>query len=742
MFRNNNLRSRITFSLLLVMIPILLSSVFLFVFHNERSIQYINAAFQQNFLYVTENVSALLNRLDYAVQTAFALEQEVETDGSGNINIPYEGKFCARLDALEQRIVPEVTVLFYAKGDNQIYSSQGKMLYGEYEHQNLQDFNLSLSAFFTSLNRVAMPTLIPLISDRDPGRLSGLAYAVPFPGGTNTKGLLVFVLSSEVIDAEFQNCLGEYTGRLYLYDNMYRLLYDNGGADYLPSNQVLRVRGTGIMSMSWEGQELILMRTIDSDQGLYWVWVTPRDVFYASMKSSQQLMLALICALLLLTLALILWIAFFNYKPIQDLMLYITGQDRAAYDENELELIRNAYDQSLNEAEELASRLSEMTPLVAQQFIRQLVFGRLNGEEEFEALAGRADMDFSRRWNVALYLSFPGREKDSQLEQAMLVASRFALAGVFIAIGDLSQENALCVLLNFDAEPEETYGTVHRHAGQLRDYMAQCGVPPEIIGIGNAYAEPLRINESFAEACAAVQLAPIRQSLWHYVDHVDDMEQDEGFHGLSPLSVSLFAEGLHRGDKATALRALHDMIQQITQITHSMAFFRFCSSELLTTILHQAESLHLPVSGSRIRKLILLSNPDDFSRDVVVLVEELCDTMLQRINENDQKLKQDLLSYILANFKRADLSIQTVADETGILKAQISVLVKEATGHGFVQYVSYLRHNEFKRLLIQTDSTIRDLVLQVGYCDVPNFLRKFKSIEGITPSQYRQLQRK
>ena len=742
MLRKNNLRSRITFSLLLVMIPLLLSSVFLFVFHNERSIQYINASFQQSFQYVTENVSTLLNRLDYAAQSAFALEQEVNVDGSGNITTPYEGNLCARLDALEQRIVPQVTVLFYIKGDNQIYSSQGKMLYGDYEHQNLQSFNLSLSAFFISLNRVAMPTLIPLVSDQDPDRLNGLAYAVPFPGGTNTKGLLVFVLSSEVIDAEFQNCLGDYTGKLYLYDSMYRLLYDNGGTDYLPSNQALRVRGTGIMSMVWEGQKLILMRTIDSDQGLYWVWVAPRNVLYASMKSSQRLMLALICALLLLTLVLILWIAFFNYKPIQDLMLHVTGQGRAAHYENELELIRNAYDQSVDEAEELASRLSEMTPLVAQQFIRQLIFGRLNGAEEYQALASRADIAFCHRWNAALYIPISSQEKKNRLEQAVLAASRFALAGVFVATSDLPQENALCVLLNFDAEPQETYDTVHRHASQLYDYMAQCGVPPEIIGIGNVYAEPMKMNESFAEACAAVQLAPNHQPLWHYADHVDDMEHDEGFHGLSPLSISLFAEGLHRGDKTNALRALHDMIQQITKVSHSLVFFRFCSSELLATILRQAESLHLPISSSRIRKLIFLSNPDDFLQDVTTLVEELCDTMLQRINENDQRLKQDLMSFILANFKRSDLSVQTVADETGILRAQISILVKEATGLGFVQYVSYLRHNEFKRLLVHTDSTIRDLVLQVGYNDVPNFLRKFKSIEGVTPSQYRQLQGK
>ena len=49
--------------------------------------------------------------------------------------------------------------------------------------------------------------------------------------------------------------------------------------------------------------------------------------------------------------------------------------------------------------------------------------------------------------------------------------------------------------------------------------------------------------------------------------------------------------------------------------------------------------------------------------------------------------------------------------------------------------------NEFKRLLVQSDETIRELVLQIGYNDVPNFLRKFKSLEGMTPGQYRQMRK-
>jgi AraC-like DNA-binding protein len=41
--------------------------------------------------------------------------------------------------------------------------------------------------------------------------------------------------------------------------------------------------------------------------------------------------------------------------------------------------------------------------------------------------------------------------------------------------------------------------------------------------------------------------------------------------------------------------------------------------------------------------------------------------------------------------------------------------------------------------LEQTKAPIKDIVTANGYYDVANFTRKFKKINGVTPTQYRQL---
>jgi two-component system response regulator YesN len=747
LMRSNSLRMRYILSLLLVMVPILLFSIILFTSNHNRSVQYINSASLQNFTYAAENISAVFSRLNYSAETAFAVESRLELDDLGNIHVPSPGSLCADLDTLEQRITPDVTALFYIKGDKYLYSAEGMLLYGDYERQYLQAYNLSLSSVFSSLQRVSAPTVVPLISSGDGKQLSGLVYALPFPTNTASvvpaiKGVLLFVLADDVISAEFENYMGNLTGSLYLFDRNYTLLY-SGGADEtgLTPALAIKIRGTGVLTTTQGGQDLVLLRTADSDLGLTWMMAIPETAFYESMIASEKVMLNLIAALVLLLLGLIVWIAFFNYKPIEELVQHVTGYSGKRHYRNELELIRDYYDQSVDEAEMLSSYLSEMTPLVAQQFVNRLIFGHIISAAEFEKLASRAAMDFSRPWSVAMYLVFSRQTPEIQMEQAMLSASYYKPNGAFAALGELPSENALCVILNFDAPEEALNEAAEDYARQLCAHMAANNVQPDRIGIGCAYASPLKMNESFAEACAAAQLAPSGRQVWHYREDVDAACEaaEDKFRGLSPLSLSLLSEGLHRGDKSIALRALNDMFLHISRITHSLAFFRFCCSELLTAIIRQGDALQVPVSKARIQQLIAISSQNEFAQGTAALVGDMCDAIRRRISDNEQQQKQSLLNFILDNYKRSDLSIQVVADETGIRKAQITTCIKEETGQGFVQYVSFLRMNEFKRLLLQSKDTIRELVRKIGYNDVPNFLRKFKSIEGMTPGQYRAL---
>ena len=79
-----------------------------------------------------------------------------------------------------------------------------------------------------------------------------------------------------------------------------------------------------------------------------------------------------------------------------------------------------------------------------------------------------------------------------------------------------------------------------------------------------------------------------------------------------------------------------------------------------------------------------------------------------------------------------------MAEQFELTSNYVSRFFKQETGCSFIQYITMLRMDRAKELLITTEIPIKEIVMQIGYVDVANFVRKFKSCEGLTPGQFRE----
>jgi YesN/AraC family two-component response regulator len=55
------------------------------------------------------------------------------------------------------------------------------------------------------------------------------------------------------------------------------------------------------------------------------------------------------------------------------------------------------------------------------------------------------------------------------------------------------------------------------------------------------------------------------------------------------------------------------------------------------------------------------------------------------------------------------------------------------------EYVNAQRIELFKKLLVETDLPVNQILVKVGYTNTDTSTRNFKKREGITPSEYRKL---
>ena len=85
-----------------------------------------------------------------------------------------------------------------------------------------------------------------------------------------------------------------------------------------------------------------------------------------------------------------------------------------------------------------------------------------------------------------------------------------------------------------------------------------------------------------------------------------------------------------------------------------------------------------------------------------------------------------------------DVTLTVLAEEFHLSAQYISQLFKSEIGVNFLTYLTNIRMEKAKNLLLTTPLSVAEVSGQVGYGDYRVFTKVFKKTEGITPSQYRR----
>nr|WP_288643283.1 helix-turn-helix domain-containing protein [uncultured Anaerobutyricum sp.] len=85
-----------------------------------------------------------------------------------------------------------------------------------------------------------------------------------------------------------------------------------------------------------------------------------------------------------------------------------------------------------------------------------------------------------------------------------------------------------------------------------------------------------------------------------------------------------------------------------------------------------------------------------------------------------------------------EISLNILADEFHLSSQYISQLFKSEIGVNFLAYLTNIRMERAKKLLLATSLSIGEISEKCGYADYRVFTKAFKKEEGSTPSQYRR----
>ena len=111
-------------------------------------------------------------------------------------------------------------------------------------------------------------------------------------------------------------------------------------------------------------------------------------------------------------------------------------------------------------------------------------------------------------------------------------------------------------------------------------------------------------------------------------------------------------------------------------------------------------------------------------------------------DQSDSNLSDKINDYILANLSCKDLNIPMICDYMDMPSRILSQEYKKQTGNTVNKYIQTSRVELAKRLLVETDLSINEIADRTGYDYTISFARLFKKYENISPSEYRQFNKR
>ena len=109
----------------------------------------------------------------------------------------------------------------------------------------------------------------------------------------------------------------------------------------------------------------------------------------------------------------------------------------------------------------------------------------------------------------------------------------------------------------------------------------------------------------------------------------------------------------------------------------------------------------------------------------------------QEPEEQEERIINSITRFIQEHLAE-EISLSVLSEEFHMNPQYISQLFKNEIGVGFLAYLTSIRMEKAKKLLLSTSLSIGEVAEQSGYGDYRVFTKVFKKSEGITPSQYRR----
>ncbi|KXG78679.1 HTH-type transcriptional regulator YesS [Fervidicola ferrireducens] len=312
----------------------------------------------------------------------------------------------------------------------------------------------------------------------------------------------------------------------------------------------------------------------------------------------------------------------------------------------------------------------------------------------------------------------------------------------FVGLVVPMEENLFAILLETESDGEHQVKETLQMGSQIRDRVEDYAQVSVSIGIGRRYKDIHNLHLSYKEALAALNYKFfLGKSQVIHIENVlpysDDME-------LFSMAVeSELAVKVLSCDKEGAYSIIEDLVNSIgtagflNPLSIKSRFLEIFNFVVKVAFEAGGDKEVLAALCGRYIEGILRSDTLEEAREQV---REFIGGIVEEVYEGRKRMNlvvfERAIRYIQENFRKP-LTLEEVADHVHVSPYYFSHGFKNFTGMSFIQYVTKLRVEEAKKLLLSTNLSVKEVGKMVGYSDANYFSRVFKNEIGMPPSRFK-----
>ncbi|MGG4147463.1 response regulator [Paenibacillus algorifonticola] len=262
------------------------------------------------------------------------------------------------------------------------------------------------------------------------------------------------------------------------------------------------------------------------------------------------------------------------------------------------------------------------------------------------------------------------------------------------------------------------------------------------IGIGGVKHSWTTLSDSTEEAFRAMDQRAWRVASSHEVYRYQENSSSEpGNVALFPVKFSYkLATAMKASQEVEAHQLVLEYIMEMkNQEGISQGYVQMLGSELWGIITYSLYESGLVLddlfTNDQIAKEINgLIVPDQLANWLMDKITKICSSRQWKGSSKHRQVVEFMTSYIHEHYAE-ELTLAELSDKVYISRNHLSIIFKNMTGETFNNYLTRVRIEKARELLMERNMLVYEVAERVGYKNIPYFSTLFKKITGMNPTE-------